>query len=146
MMNMDYNILLILKKSLAIGVYVAVLQQLSGVTYVMAFGLYPDRCQELNNNGEGFEVFWTLLQCFSTFLLVITNAKSCPTLIKRSNRRRVLFQQGTIVSGICIFIIICLLPPLNSESIHIRGIQIVLCLFMINYGWTLGPTTWIYLS
>ena len=55
-MNLDYNIVSIQKKALAIGIYVAVLQQLSGVSYVMMFGVYPDRCEKssIKYNDTGF--------------------------------------------------------------------------------------------
>jgi hypothetical protein len=43
-MNLDYNIESIRKKALFIGIYVGILQQLSGVTYITTFGIYPDRC------------------------------------------------------------------------------------------------------
>ena len=79
-------------------------------------------------------------------MLVITNAKCCPSKIKKLSRRRILFQQGTIVSAICILMVICFLPPFYDAGKHIRIIQFIITIFMINYGWTLGPTTWIYLS
>ena len=112
-MNLDYNIVSIKRKALAIGIYVAVLQQISGVSYINMFGVYPDRCEEtsVKYNDVGFEVFWTFLECISTFTLVITNARCCPSKIKKSSRRRVLFQLGTVASTVCMTLVICFLPP-----------------------------------
>lgn len=74
-MNLDYNIFLIRKKSLFIGIYIAILQQLSSVSYVTIFGIYPDRCGNtvIRYNNARFEIVWTALMCISTLLLVITN-------------------------------------------------------------------------
>ena len=147
-LNLDYNIVSIKKKALAIGIYVAILQQLSGAGYVTMFGIYPDRCDETSEkyNDVEFEIFWTFLGCISTLMLVVTNARCCPLFIKKSNSRRVLLQVGTVASVVCIMLVVCLLPPFDDPHEHIRAIQVVVTFFVIFYGWTLGPTTWLYLS
>lgn len=43
-MTDDFNLESIMKKALAIGIYIAILQQLSGITYVIMYGGSPDRC------------------------------------------------------------------------------------------------------
>lgn len=34
----------VMKKSLVIGIYIAILQQLSGISYIIMYGVHPNRC------------------------------------------------------------------------------------------------------
>ena len=45
------------KKSLVIGTYVAVLQQLSGITYIIMYGVHPDRCDYTPSGTGGIIIF-----------------------------------------------------------------------------------------
>ena len=108
---------IISKKALSIGIYVAILQQISGISYIILYGSAPNRCStEVAKPLSGyFEVGWSIFESLTTLSLVLFNASCCPHSIKKTSQRRVLFQIGTIFSSLFMIVSIGIIPPFDSS-------------------------------
>lgn len=140
----------VMKKSLIIGIYVVILQQLSGISYIIMYGVHPDRCDYVASTSSGgiiiFQVGGTILECLATLSLILLNATCCPPILKKTSQRRILFQIGTIYCAIMATAAIVMVVPFNRSENYPLAAQILITIYMGFYGLTLGPTTWLYLS
>jgi hypothetical protein len=108
----------VMKKSLIIGIYVVVLQQLSGISYIIMYGVHPDRCDYVAATSTGiivFQVGGTILECLATLSLILLNAACCPPILKKTSQRKILFQIGTIYCAIMTSAAIGMVIPFNRS-------------------------------
>lgn len=149
-----YNMQPIRAKVTYLGIYVAVMQQLSGISIINTYGLYPyeARLQKVN---DFWQILWCGIQLGSTSILVVVNlfSTSYPDAMRKFTRhlgkRRFLFGIGNLMSILVLLAAVIdthlLIDKANMDAYY-NALANIIIVMMISYGLTLGPITWIYLS
>ena len=121
--------------AILIGFHLALLQQMSGINVIVVYG------GPILQNIVGKDlkkIFNILLQASS-----LIGCFGAATLIKRLGRKTLL-QVGALVTGILLAIMAsCYIVPDNNSAQYV--IVGCLYLFMLMFGFSLGPVVWLYI-
>lgn len=134
---MEYDLKIIKRKTLAIGIIVSILQQLSGINF---YNLYISEFIQVPM------VYFSISQLSGTLFLILARSKL--SFVSRFFNRRVLLLKGGAIACMVIaiaFLIIYLLA-VHGHSPNLVLESAIIMLFMFVFGLALGPIVCIYSS
>jgi len=125
------------KLCIAVAIHLAVLQQMCGVNVVVLYG------GGIINEAVPNVMTSKILQ----LLLIATQFLAClgTSLVLKKIGRKALLQLGTLISAIVLTILVIAFVTVADKTVEQILVIVSLYVFMISFGFTLGPVVWLYI-